>query len=306
MLETIHEVDGAFPWLFPTFVAVFGACVGSFLNVVIYRIPAGRSVVSPGSTCSCGCAIAWYDNLPILSWFLRRGRARCCGSRFSIRYPLVELLTAVLFWGAWQTREPLASLVVMGAIGMLISAAFIDLDTMEIPDVFSIGGFIAGVTLSGLVPSLHGYSGDFPVADALRGVLASVQGAFIGSGLILWFALVAETVLRKEAMGFGDVKLMGAIGAFFGWQGAVFALFGGAVMGTVVLLPIVVRQRLRGSPPPGVKGSSAEGSDEGEEDTGWRVPFGPALVAGAFTYTLLLERAVDQYFADFATVLFGG
>ncbi|MFP4282463.1 MAG: prepilin peptidase, partial [Opitutales bacterium] len=101
MGETLSEIDLYFPWFLPTLVAVLGACVGSFLNVVIYRVPAGRSVVKPGSMCRCGRPIAWYDNLPVLSWILLRGRARCCGARFSARYPAIEALTAFLFWAAW-------------------------------------------------------------------------------------------------------------------------------------------------------------------------------------------------------------
>src|SRR5687768_7788918 len=91
------EFSAAFPWFFPTAAFLVGACVGSFLNVVIYRVPAEKSIVTPGSTCGCGTPIAWHDNIPILSWILLRGRARCCGRPFSIRYPFVELLTALLF-----------------------------------------------------------------------------------------------------------------------------------------------------------------------------------------------------------------
>ena len=209
-------------------VLVIGACVGSFLNVVIYRLPAGESVVTPRSPCRCGKPIAWYDNIPVLSWFLLRGRCRHCGERFSIRYSLIEAGTALVFLGLWHAGGWPVGLVWIVFAGMMIPAAFIDLDTMEIPDRFSIGGFIIGMILSIAVPAIHGVesSGVF-FLDAIQGATAGMLGAFVGSGLILWVALVAETILRKEAMGFGDVKLMGAIGAFCGWQGAVFAFFGG-------------------------------------------------------------------------------
>lgn len=303
-MESFRQVDAAFPWFFPLFVLVLGACVGSFLNVVIYRMPAGRSVVRPGSTCGCGKAVAWYDNIPVLSWFLLRGKARCCGARFSIRYPAVETLTAVLFWTAWVQRDPWSAFAVMVAIGLFLCAAFIDLDTMEIPDVFSIGGFVVGVVLSALLPTLHGFGGGGPLVDGMRAFFESIQGAFIGTGLILWFALLAEVLLRKEAMGFGDVKLMGAIGAFFGWQGAVFALFGGAVIGTIVLIPVMLVQRVRGALEPRPVGSGADDAPaEFDPEEGWRVPFGPALVAGALVYALILQKPVDHYFADFAAIL---
>lgn len=313
MIESFQEVNGAYPWLFATFAAVFGACVGSFLNVVIYRVPAGRSVVFPGSTCACGKPIAWYDNIPVLSWFLLRGRARCCGGPFSFRYPAVELLVAFLFWAAWQGAAPLPALALMVAIGLFVPASFIDLDTMEIPDVFSIGGFLTGLLLSAFVPALHGFSGEGLLVDGMRSFLESLLGAFVGSGLILWIALVAESVLRREAMGMGDVKLMGAIGAFFGWQGAVFSVFGGAVIGTVVFLPLLwvvgkLTHRER---------ELATGADEldawrifdewEEEDypAPGQIPFGPALAAGGLVYALLVHDWVDTYFADFSRVLFG-
>jgi len=267
-------------------VLVVGACVGSFLNVVIYRLPAGESVVSPRSHCRCGQPIAWYDNIPVLSWFILRGRCRHCGARFSFRYPLVEAGTALVFFGLWKAGGWPVGLVWMVFAGMMIPAALIDLDTMEIPDRFSIGGFLAGMVLSVAVPSLHGVeSSGILFIDGTRGAVAGLQGAFVGSGLILWVALTAEAILRKEAMGFGDVKLMGAIGAFCGWQGAVFAFFGGAVIGCILLVvcwPFMKREK-------------------GEE--GHRIPFGPALAAGAVVYLLFAKPMVSAYFAGIQEVL---
>ncbi len=271
---------------FDVVVVVVGACVGSFLNVVIYRLPAGKSVVRPRSQCKCGQPIAWYDNIPVLSWFLLRGRCRRCGERFSFRYPLVEAGTALLFLGLWRVGGWPDGVVWMVFAGLMIPAAFIDLDTMEIPDRFSVGGFIAGMALSVMVPSIHGAGGSgLFVLDALRGAIAALQGALLGSGLILWVALVAELLLRKEAMGFGDVKLMGAIGAFCGWQGAVFAFFGGAVLGCLLLA--VCWPWLRRQPP----GQSRH------------IPFGPALAAGALLYLLAARPYVADYFANIHHVL---
>lgn len=263
-----------------------GACIGSFLNVVIYRMPAGKSVVRPRSHCRCGALIAWYDNIPILSWFFLRGRCRHCGAGFSFRYPLIELGTALVFLGLWRVGGWPEGIAWMLFAAMMIPAAFIDLDTMEIPDRFSIGGCLAGLLLSVLIPSLHGLdpSGLYLV-DAIRGAVAGLLGAFVGSGLILWVALFAEAVLRKEAMGFGDVKLMGAIGAFCGWQGAVFSFFGGAVLGC--LMVAVSWPFLRKAP-----GDSAR-----------RIPFGPALAGGALLYLLLARPYVSQYFENIRQVM---
>ena len=269
-----------------TLVFVIGACVGSFLNVVIYRLPAGKSVVTPRSQCRCGKFIAWYDNIPILSWFILRGKCRHCGERFSIRYPLVEAGTALVFLGLWQSGGWPAGLVWMVFAGMMIPAAMIDLDTMEIPDRFSIGGFMAGMVFSVVVPSIHGIepSGLF-VVDGMKGAIAGLQGAFIGSGLILWVALVAEAILRKEAMGFGDVKLIGAIGAFCGWQGAVFSFFGGATLGCLLLAVCWPFMK---------KGAGEEGH---------RIPFGPAIAAGGLLYLLFAKPYVSAYFATITDVL---
>lgn len=308
MSVAIEEIGTVFPWFFPGLVFIFGACVGSFLNVVILRLPAGRSIVRPGSHCACGQPLAWYDNLPVFSWLWRRGRARCCGRRFSVRYPLVELLTAGLFLAAWLNHPPVLAGVVMLFIAWMIAPAFIDLDTMEIPDVFSIGGFLLGLLLAVLVPELHGFLGDFWLADTLRSGISAMQGALIGSGLILWVALIAEVLLRKEAMGFGDVKLMGAIGAFCGWQGAVFALFGGAILGCLGFFAGFLVQRIAGSPADGKRPvPAAADSPEAGEDAGLggvRIPFGPALAGAAVLYLLWLQPWVDGYFANFAHVLF--
>src|SRR3954452_15075174 len=105
-IPSVAEVTAAFPWFFPIAAVFFGACIGSFLNVVIYRVPAGKSIVLPGSHCVCGQPIRWYDNIPVFSWLILRGRARCCGQKFSFRYPFVELLTAACFLTCWLRYPP--------------------------------------------------------------------------------------------------------------------------------------------------------------------------------------------------------
>lgn len=297
-----NDVNLLMPWFFPAFFFVIGACVGSFLNVVIYRIPAGRSIVRPGSHCACGKPIAWHHNIPVLSWVFLRGRAACCGRCFSVRYPAVELLTGVLFLFAWIQYPPMSALVFMVFIAWMIAPSFIDLDTMEIPDVFSIGGFLLGLFLAFLVPAIHVTPGELWLIDAMRSATLSMKGAFIGSGLILWVALVAELVLRKDAMGFGDVKLMGAIGAFCGWQGAVFSLFGGAVLGCCAMLILLPFGGFRRETPE--TEPSGQNSSEDEEGDGLRIPFGPALAGGALVYVLIGREWVDQYFQGIADVLF--
>jgi len=314
MIESFALVNEDFPWLFALFSFIFGAIVGSFLNVCIYRIPAGRSLVFPGSTCSCGKPIAWYNNIPIFSWLILRGRASCCGEKFSVRYPAIELLTGLLFLASWLTHTPLVAVIGMLYIAFLICSTFIDFDHMIIPDRFSIGGMVIGVLLSILFPALHGIEGPAIVANIQSGVL-SILGALLGAGLVYWISVLGEIVFRKPAMGEGDVKFVGFIGAFCGWQGAVFSMFGGAFIGSLVLLPILLIARIMGKGQPAVSDEVAvktEGEEsgeehEGEEDVafGAQVPFGPMLAAAGLLYFLGAEVYVDAYFTNFAATFFG-
>ncbi len=290
MLSELNALDQEFPAFFSAAIFILGALIGSFLNVCIYRIPAKKSIAFPGSTCACGAPIKWFDNIPILSWFILRGKARCCNAPYSIRYPFVELLTACLFLAAWLQHPHAKAACLLVFIPLMISAAFIDFDHMEIPDRFSYGAALSGVVLSVFVPSLHGIVEPNSLVAGTKGLFESLIGIMIGSGLILWIALAAETILRKEAMGFGDVKLLGGIGAFAGWEGAVFALFGGAVIGTLgFILWLIAKATV-----PSLR--AKKGSDEDDRIVGKQMPFGPMLVAGALVYLLLLEKEVDQYF----------
>lgn len=230
----------------------------------------------------CGSRIRWYDNIPIFSWFILRGRCRDCGVRFSFRYPLIEVGTAVLFVASWYFLEPVQAVIGMLFIGLLVIASFIDLDHLIIPDCFTVGGFVLGCIISMMVPGLHGYVGSEPYM--LRGfgsLISALNGAFLGSGVLLWVALIADMVLREESMGAADIKLMGCIGAFCGWKGAVFALCGGAFLGSLILVPLMLMKRL--------KSRDAESSH-------MVVPFGPWLSLGAIIYFVFARGRVDDYF----------
>ena len=305
MFETFTYINADYPWFFAAFSFIFGAIVGSFLNVCIYRIPAERSVVFPGSTCACGKPIAWYNNIPILTWVFLRGRASCCGEKFSARYPAIELLTAVLFYASWVMHPPVVAMIGFLFIAFLICSTFIDLDHMIIPDRFSIGGMLIGVLLSILFPSLQGVEGQPIIANIESGV-HSIIGALIGAGLVYWIAVLGEIVFRKPAMGEGDVKFVGFIGAFCGWQGAVFAMFGGAFIGTLILLPVLLLGRIFGWKQRGGT-SGSEAAEESDESVafGSQVPFGPMLAVGGLVYFLGFDRYVDAYFADFVVSFFG-
>jgi leader peptidase (prepilin peptidase)/N-methyltransferase len=297
------EVAAAFPWFFPAVAFVFGACIGSFLNVVIHRLPKNESIVTPASHCACGAPIRWHDNLPVLSWLALRGRARCCGRAFSIRYPFVELLTALLFLACGLLFPPAKAVCGMVLLSALVCATFIDLDHMVIPDVFTLGLGVAGLLLSILVPALHGQHEGFFAVDSLRSGVASLQGLLVGSGLVLWIALLAEAVLKKEAMGFGDVKFVGAIGAFCGWQGAVFAMFGGAVVGTVWFAFALVWQKIAGKPAPVAPRAETPEGEPTALAFGAHVPFGPMLAIAGGLHFLFFHGWVAAWFSQVAGML---
>ena len=304
MFETFEFINEEFPWFFAGLVAIMGAIVGSFLNVCIYRIPAERSVISPGSACGCGSPIAFYRNIPVLSWILLRGKASCCGQPFSLRYPAIELLTAVLFFWSWSIYSPAVAILGMLYISFLICATFIDLDHMIIPDRFSIGGMVIGVVLSIFFPVLHGIEG-LPIISNIQSGITAIIGALVGAGLVYWIAVLGEVIFRKPAMGEGDVKFAGFIGAFCGWQGAVFAMFGGALLGTVILLPcLLIGRLLRG------RGSDSSVDESGEWENervqfGMQVPFGPMLAGAGLIYFLGFNVYVDAYFARYISYFFG-
>lgn len=301
MVSNYLEFSREFPWFFRAAAFVFGAIVGSFLNVCIYRIPAKKSVITPGSTCACGQRIAWYDNIPILSWIILRGRARCCGQPFSIRYPLIELLTGALFFACWTLFPPAKAACGMMLCSCLICATFIDLDTFEIPDRFSVGLGLIGFALSIALPSLHNQQHELYVVASVRAATIALQGMLVGAGLVVWIALVAETILKKEAMGFGDVKLVGAIGAFTGWQGAVTSVFGGAMLGTLWFIGAAIWQHVSG------KKLQLKALEPGEEPSELslkaHVPFGPMLALAGLLHFLFLHKYVALYFEKLSELL---
>ena len=261
------------------FAAVFGACVGSFLNVCIYRIPLDQSVVRPRSHCmSCGALIPWYHNLPVVSYFVLRGRCARCGARFSFRYAAVEALVALLF------------------VSGLVIGTFVDFDHYFLPDSVTIGGMAAGLVCSLLVPEIQPLlvfvhaAPDGPVtairfaeAHSRWAALAlSAAGLAAGFGGLQavraagtrFFRRIGHIGPEEEAMGFGDVKLLGAIGAFFGPLGALVTVVLGAVAGVLVAVPLLLA---------------------GRRTLLSRIPFGPYLSLGALLWLLWGRRLVLAY-----------
>jgi leader peptidase (prepilin peptidase)/N-methyltransferase len=221
------------------FVCYAGACVGSFLNVCIYRIPREESIVWPGSHCpKCGKPIRFYDNVPILSYLVLRGRCRFCKDRISPRYVLVEALMAVLFLLIWLRYglDPRTPVYMMMAAGLVLGT-FVDFEHMIIPDRVTLGGVVAGLILSPLVPSLHG------ATTAWGGLKASLLGAVLGAGILWVVGEVGRLAFKKDAMGMGDVKLLGGIGALLGMQAVLFTIVISSLVGSVVGVSLICSKR---------------------------------------------------------------
>jgi leader peptidase (prepilin peptidase)/N-methyltransferase len=210
-----------------------GAVVGSFLNVCIHRIPAEESVVRPGSRCpGCKAPIAWYDNVPIVSWLVLRARCRRCGERIAARYPMVEALAGLLGVLALVRLGPTGhALAAFAFTAALLLITFIDLDHLFIPDEVSLPGIVVGLGVA-LLP------GGITLPDALGGVL-------LGGGVLWALAWTYEWATGIEGMGFGDVKLLAMIGAFVGWQGIPAVLLIASVTGSVAGLLVIFSQRGR-------------------------------------------------------------
>ena len=224
---------------------LFGLLIGSFLNVCIYRLPLDLSVVRPRSFCpACEKPIAAWDNIPVLSWIILGGRCRNCSSRISLRYPAVELLTGALFFlaAARFGFSPAAlKLCVFSAIQ--VALIFTDFEERILPDEFTWGGVLAGIALAYWIP-LPGFLAPLMLPSSWPAPALSVADAVIGAAfpsLTLWAIGILYSVVRKrEGLGLGDVKMVAAIGAFLGLQGALLTLIAGSLLGSVVGVIFIV------------------------------------------------------------------
>jgi len=251
--------------LLEIFSFILGAIVGSFLNVCIFRIPREKSIVRPGSSCpGCSSPIRFYDNIPLMSYLVLRGKCRKCGEPISIRYPAVELLTALFFAGiAWRFGLSVDAAAALVFACILVVISFIDLEFQIIPDIFSLGGLVLGLLLSFLrTTPFFGQELLVPFGS-LPAILQSLLGVLLGGGILYAIARLYEVVRKAEGMGGGDIKLLAMIGAFCGITGVVFSLVAGSIVGALVGLPLML-----------IKG----------QGTKYAVPFGPFLSLGALLY----------------------
>jgi leader peptidase (prepilin peptidase) / N-methyltransferase len=210
--------------------SIFGAVIGSFLNVCIYRLPIGKSIVWPASACpSCGRELAWYENVPIISWLVLRGRCRTCRERISVRYPIIELLTAVMCATAFWYYGPTPLFVSRFIFGCALIVLFaIDLEHQLLPNVITLPGIVVGFVFS-LVTG--------------PGYLSSLIGILVGGGLLFLVAEAYYRVRHEEGLGMGDVKMLAMIGAFLGWPATLMTLMMGSVAGSVVGVALIALKR---------------------------------------------------------------
>ena len=241
---------------------ILGLIVGSFSNVCIYRIPRNESIIYSGSHCpKCGTTIRPMDNIPLLSYIILKGRCRNCGSRISIQYPVVELLTGLTYLIIYLTYGlNIQSLIYIILSSALIIIAFIDLNKQIVPDVISLPGIGAGLILSFFVPYIS--------------FIDSALGVAVGGGIILIIGLVGSVIFKKEAMGGGDVKLAAMVGAFLGWKYVILALFLGFFLGALAGIFLILSKI------------------KSREDM---IPFGPFIALGSLITILCGEKILSWY-----------
>jgi len=252
MINYITEI-----WVF-----IFGLCVGSFLNVCIYRLPESKSIVHPRSMCpQCGTLIRFYDNLPILSYLLLRGKCRHCQAPISFRYPVVELLSGLFAVGVLlKYGISLEAAIYYTFIATLLVITFIDIDHQIIPDIITLPGIPICFVASFALPQIT--------------YMESIIGILIGGGSLFMVAWLYHLLTKKEGMGGGDIKLLGMMGAIIGWQGVLFTIFVASAVGTVSGILIMLKAR---------------------KSMKLAVPFGPFLAIGSIAYIFFGPQLIVWY-----------
>jgi len=251
------------PYLIEIFIFILGLCIGSFLNVCIYRLPVSKSIIHPGSMCpNCSTLIPFYDNIPVFSYLWLKGQCRNCKVSIPLRYPTVELLGGLFALGTYLSFGLTAeSLIYYTFIAGLLVVTFIDLDHRIIPDVITLPGIPICFAASFALP-------DITYKEALIGIV-------VGGGSLLLVAWTYSLITKKEGMGGGDIKLLAMMGAIVGWKGILFTIFTASLIGTLAGLAVMLQSRR------GMK---------------LAVPFGPFLSIGSITYIFFGTQLITWYF----------
>jgi len=271
---------------------VFGALIGSFLNVVIHRVPLEESIVFPNSRCpSCGGVIAFYDNIPVVSYLVLRAKCRHCKERISFRYPAVELLTAALFIAvAWHDGLSVALPFDLVFVSALLALVFIDAEHMILPNVITYPGIVFAVIARIAIPYLSGTSHFDDIPSLSQGALANMPfwvtsltgaliGALLGGGSLWLMGWTWEKLRGIEAMGLGDVKMMFMVGAYLGWRLTILTIFVGVLTGSIIGIALMARQ--------------------GQRNMQMLLPFGVFLGLGAIAALLFGVPLVEWYAGQF-------
>jgi leader peptidase (prepilin peptidase) / N-methyltransferase len=245
---------------------IFGAIMGSFANVIIYRLPLGESIVRPRSHCrQCKKQVAWFDNLPILTFFILRGKCRYCSAKFSWRYPMVEFIMGAVFcalYFAYGLTPTFFELLIF-SFG-LVTVTFIDFDHMILPDVFTLSGIVIGLVGALINPD--------------REFMPAFLGVLFGGGFLWAISAIYFAVRKIEGVGGGDIKLLAWTGAVLGWQSIPFVILTGSIAGTLVGVFIMIKSK-------------------GNMQTA--IPFGPYLALGAFLFIFGGHQAAQNYISFF-------
>jgi len=287
------ETSTGLPELFGfVFIFFLGAMIGSFLNVVVHRVPAQKSIMFPPSACpKCKSRIKFFDNLPILSWIILGGKCRACKSPISPRYPAVEILTALLFLLVfWQIGFNAFLLVALIFVSCVITLIFIDAERMILPNKITYPLFLFALFARLIFPLFFGVSrfadlyifplnnlADYPLW--LISIAGGVLGATVGGGSLWLVGEIWERLRGVEAMGLGDVKMMLGVGALLGWRLALFTIFLGALTGAISGIFVIARQK--------------------EKDFQTQMPFGVFLGIGSIIALLFGEQIIKVYFKVF-------
>ncbi len=261
------EVDWTQSYIVYVFLAFMGLALGSFLNVVIYRLPEGKSIIKPRSSCpKCGYAIPSYLNIPVLSWIILRGKCKSCGEKLSLRYPFVELISGIIVVGFYVWLGPVWQYPIYTILTLALLAVFlIDYDHYIIPDEITYPGIIIGFAASFVNP-------DLTVVESLLGIL-------VGGGGLLLIALLGDWLFKKESMGGGDIKLAAMLGAFLGWKNILFVFIASSVVGLVISIVVMFFS------------SSLRDSR--------KIPFGPFLAVAAVIAILFGDYLIHLYISRF-------
>jgi len=248
--------------------ALLGAIMGSFFNMLIYRLPRGLSIIKPRSMCpACGHRLTWTENIPVVSYLLLKGRCKNCGKRIPFRYLVVEIITSAAYaYAYWRSGLSPLYLVDLIFFSLLILIAFTDLETYLIPDVYSIGGIFAGLALSGPNP-LVSWKG-------------AVVGVILGGSIFAGIAYAYARIRKQEGLGGGDIKLLAMIGAFTGCKGIIITIFISAVTGLLAGFIAIWKSK---------KGLQT------------MIPYGPFLATGGFIAYIWGNRIMDWYIRSLST-----